>query len=240
MSKWKQRVAVGSLLATGVWAAWAGVASAHLDPDKSEVKAGSTETVTFNMEHGCGESGAVQLAMQIPGSVANPKPQNPPGWTSSVNGSEVVWVGGPQPAHQELGFAIELTFPTTTGELQFPAVEKCEKGEIKWIEQTPAGGDEPEHPVPVITVGDQDKAAVPDAAASSDAGSASDATTEAPSTTIGTATTSTSDDSGIGTGGIIGIVAAVVVVVGGIGAVVLRNRKGSGDGPSDPAGTTEA
>ena len=192
------------------------------------MKAGSTETVTFNMEHGCGESGAVKLAMQLPTAVSNPVPQNPAGWTSTVTGNEVDWVGGPQPAHEELKFSIQLTFPTAKGDLEFPSVETCEKGEIKWIEKTPAGGDEPEHPVPVITVGDEDKVATPDAPSS-------DATT-----TVKTATSSSSsssDDSGIGTGGIIGIVAAAVVVVGGIGVVAARGRKGPGGG-SDPDGSS--
>jgi hypothetical protein len=84
------------------------------------------------------------------------------------------------------------------------ALQHCTDGTvIRWIEPTPPGGKEPEHPAPVLEVKTQ--------------GATSDTTIKVPVTTK----KSSSDSSN--TGIIIGVIAAVVVLAGG--AFALARKK---------------
>ena len=56
-------VALGTV-AVGVWML-AGQASAHVEASPASVAAGSTDTITFNVEHGCGDSATVKLEMKL-------------------------------------------------------------------------------------------------------------------------------------------------------------------------------
>ena len=50
--------AVGTM-AVGLWM-FAGQASTHVEASPTSVAAGSTDTITFNVEHGCGDSATVK------------------------------------------------------------------------------------------------------------------------------------------------------------------------------------
>jgi periplasmic copper chaperone A len=128
-------------------------ASAHTETDFVAVPAAATATVTFEPEHGCGESPTVEVRIQAPvlGAVA----EDVAGWTATAtpdgSGNTVLrWTGGSTPADEAGAFPVEFTVPDTPGVLlAFPAVQTCEDGqELAWIGTTP--GDE--FPAPSLLV----------------------------------------------------------------------------------------
>jgi len=162
-------VAAGSLAV--LFGMWATPASAHVDPDPSEAPAGSEQLVNFLIPHGCDGSPTIKVAMKIPAGAQAVKPQQLSGWTvTTTTGSvtpydddgqqitegatEVMWEGGPLPDDQVQQFALSLRLPDgKAGDVvEFPTVQTCAVGSTSWIEQTPKGGEEPEHPVPAITL----------------------------------------------------------------------------------------
>jgi uncharacterized protein YcnI len=137
----------------------AGPASAHVVPSVTEAPAGSYTTFTLFVGHGCEDDSATnQLEVQIPDGIESVTPQAIPGWEATVDdgadGLVVTWAGGPLPHDQFLQFGLSVQMPDTPGEtLLFPTIQTCEGGaSTAWIEETPEGGEEPEHPAPAIAV----------------------------------------------------------------------------------------
>ena len=205
-------------------------AFAHVEPDPESVPAGSTGTITFNVEHGCEESNTVRLEMQLADGVTDPTPAAIDGWTSSVAGGVITWTGGPQPHDQELLVPVEMTFPNSPGDvLLFPLVQTCEQGEVRWIDPPNPDGSEPEDPAPTVTL---------TAAQGETTTTTAAATTVALSTTAVAATTAVSvtiaapastaipesDEGSDNTAAVIAIVAVGIVAVVGLGAWLLARR----------------
>jgi uncharacterized protein YcnI len=139
------------LLATG------GLASAHIDPDPVEAQAGSRLTVGFTVEHGCEGSPTVQLDMRLPEGVADPVPEPVDGWDGlieTVDGDEIVtFAGGPLADDVEGTFSVTMTLPPTPDvTIYFPFVQRCEVGEIRWIQIPSEPGDELDEPAPAMTL----------------------------------------------------------------------------------------
>jgi uncharacterized protein YcnI len=133
-------------------------ASAHVEPSIGEAPAGSFQTFTLYVGHGCeDDSPTTKLEVQMPEGVEEVTPQFLPGWEASVDDSDglvVTWEGGPLPHDQYQQFGLSLVLPDTPGELaEFPAIQTCESGaSTNWTESTPEGGEEPEHPAPAIAI----------------------------------------------------------------------------------------
>ena len=114
--------------------------------------------------------------------------------------------------------------PTDVDVLEFPAVQTYDSGEIvRWIEPTPEGGEEPEHPAPVVAL----VAAGHDAATEEGAAEEDAAITEtaADGASDGAATSTSTDDDGTDALTIVALIAGV----GGLGlggaALVSSRRK---------------
>jgi uncharacterized protein YcnI len=129
------------------------VTSAHTETDVVAVPAGSTATVTFEPEHGCGDSPTIDMRVQSP--VAGATAVERDGWsassTPSADGTTVLeWSGGSQPADEEGAFQVRFPVPDTVGTLLvFPAVQSCENGQQEaWIETGPGA----ESPAPQLLV----------------------------------------------------------------------------------------
>jgi uncharacterized protein YcnI len=131
-----------------------GVAHAHIDPDPSTGQAGARLDVSFTVEHGCDGSPTVQLDMRLPDGVTDPVPVPPDGWEASVQDGVVTFVGGPLPDDQPLAFPITMTLPPTPEvTIYFPFVQRCEVGEIRWIDiPTDGSGAVPDEPAPALTL----------------------------------------------------------------------------------------
>jgi len=227
----------------------AGVASAHIDPDPVEAQAGSRLTVGFTVEHGCEGSPTVQLDMRLPEGVADPVTEPADGWDGSVeivDGETIVtFAGGPLADDVEGTFSVTMTLPPTPdATIHFPFVQRCEVGEIRWIQIPSEPGDELDEPAPAMTLTGP-VASVPPTAppttpvtepATTEPATTEPATTE-PATTDTAVAPSTSEPVPVSAGvddgadsrtGTIMFIASVTVILG-IGAfVVFRSRQARG------------
>lgn len=127
-------------------------AEAHVEASPTKVKAGTSAVISFSVPHGCSGSATTKLAIKLPTGVVSPAAISKKGWTSSVVGGVITFSGGTLPATTVAVFKIKATMPTAPGVLVFPTIQTCAKGETAWIELTPAGKPEPDHPAPTIIV----------------------------------------------------------------------------------------
>jgi uncharacterized protein YcnI len=127
-------------------------AFAHIDPDPTDAQAGSEVSVGFTVQHGCDGSPTVQLDMRLPDGVSAPTAEPPAGWTGQVDGNVVTFEGGPLPDDQELTFRVRMILPATPDTtIYFPFVQRCEVGEIRWIDIPSDGsGAELDEPAPAM------------------------------------------------------------------------------------------
>jgi len=137
----------------------AGPASAHVEPTIEEAPAGGYATFGLVIPHGCdGEGGdTVKVEVQMPEGVETATAGYLAGWEATVDEAGpvvVTWEGGPLPHDQFQEFGISVLMPESPGEIvTFPTIQTCASGEeIAWIEETPEGGEEPEHPAPAIAI----------------------------------------------------------------------------------------
>ena len=151
--------------------ATAPAAAAHVTANPGEGPAGGFAMIAFRVPHGCGDSPTTSLAIQIPPGVVNVAPQAVPGWvvetvegplaepveshgeTISEGVTEVTWTGGPLDPHQFTDFGLSMRLPDTPGEtVYFPAVQRCETGETRWIQIPVEGQPEPDEPAPAVLI----------------------------------------------------------------------------------------
>jgi uncharacterized protein YcnI len=118
-------------------------AAAHVVARPSQAPAGSDQTVSFFIEHGCNGSPTVRVRVRLPEGVENAKARPKEGWKDSASRSnaastrvdEVIWLGGKLDANKGDEFAVALRLPDTPGKtIYFPVVQECEKGVNRWIE----------------------------------------------------------------------------------------------------------
>ena len=169
------RLAAAGALVAGISFLGAAPAFGHVSPDISEVPAGGYTDVRLGVGHGCEGSPTTKLEVQVPDLLVGVTPYVVPGWTAAVTtakldppvkdaeGAEVTerdsvvtWTAQPG---QELAdgykiqFGLSFQVPEKVGEsLVFKTIQSCVKGSTEWIELTPAGGEEPEHPAPTVTI----------------------------------------------------------------------------------------
>jgi len=125
---------------------------AQVDPDPTDAQAGSDVSVGFTVEHGCDGSPTVQLDMRLPDGISDPLAEPPSGWTRRVEDNVVTFEGGPLPGDQELTFRVRMILPAVPDTtIYFPFVQRCEVGEIRWIDiPTDGSGEELDEPAPAM------------------------------------------------------------------------------------------
>ena len=129
------RPLIGLAIAAIALLSGAAVVSAHIDPDPTDAPAGSEQSVGFTVEHGCDGSSTIELNMRLPDGVTNPVAEPPAGWTGNVTANIVTFIGGPLPDAVEETFRVRMTLPNTPGTtIYFPFVQRCDQGEISWID----------------------------------------------------------------------------------------------------------
>ena len=138
---------------------WGPAGLAHTVITETSLPAGTVQFVTFLIAHGCGSSPTTGLRILIPNNVMRVTAGYMPGWrverkvrkldapykmedgtVISETVSEIAWIGGAVPDGLFAEFRLRVSLPNTPGKtLYFKAIQKCEQGEVRWIE-TPRSG----------------------------------------------------------------------------------------------------
>lgn len=225
----------------GPAAAWA-----HVTVNPGEAQKGSFTELAFRVPNETDDANTTKLDVQVPTDhpIADVSIQPKPGWTYEVKKvklakpittddgqvteavNEIIWSGGTiKPGEYDDFFVSVGPLPTDVDQIEFKAIQTYSDGsEVAWIQDTPPGGEEPEHPAPVLTLTDASgdghgstATTTPTAAAPSGAASSAPAAD----------TPSQSDVDSAKTIAVIGlIVGALGLVVGGV-ALLMRRSGGT-------------
>jgi periplasmic copper chaperone A len=222
-----QRVTTAMAIAAVAVGLWSAGASAHVSVDSLGVaEQGGFAKIGFSVPNERDDAGTVSLSVQMPTDqpLAFVSVQPKPGWdvattmrtldtpieafgtTISEVTDTVTWtaVGDTQiaPGQFDQFWISAGALPTDADELGFPAIQTYSSGEeVAWIEVTPASGEEPELPMPMLAL-------------------------VAPGALDGTATTGSAEpatpvaDAGSGSDDSSNTLAVVAVVVGALGLLV--------------------
>lgn len=150
-----------------------GVAMAHVTVSPEEAPSEGYAMLTFTVPHGCDGAATNKVSIQMPDQVISatpgvvagwsiqtkegklPKPAEQHGETITEGVRQVTWSGGPLADGQLEQFPLSVALSGAEGEVaEFKVVQDCVGGdEIAWIQSTPASGEEPEYPAPMLTLG---------------------------------------------------------------------------------------
>lgn len=165
------RAATGAGLAS---LALAAPAAAHITADPSEAALDGYATLSFQVPHGCEESPTTQIRIKIPPSVASVTPALTPNWTIATKegkkdpvelhgekitrGISEVTYSAKQPLPPDRLDFLPMSLKMPAGKpgesIYFPTIQKCVRGETRWI-QIPAEGeseDDLESPAPALVL----------------------------------------------------------------------------------------
>jgi uncharacterized protein YcnI len=218
-----RKLAVVVVVVTGVVMLTAGAAFAHVEIERDgEVTAQGVVNATLSVPNESKTQGTKTIELVFPASpkLTTATAADANGFTATVKKdsagavTSITWTGGTITGEDEKSFPITLgAFPADTKTAEFKALQTYDDGTVvRWIEATPASGEEPEHPAPVLYV--KGEAPHEDAA---DTGGA--VTTQHED--------SDSHDDGMSTVAIVAIVLGVLILVALIVFLVMRSRRGS-------------
>jgi uncharacterized protein YcnI len=201
----------------------AGPAWAHVSIDPGEAAQGGFATVSFRVPNERDDAATTSLEVEFPAEhpIANARVQPVPGWTAEVERegdavTRITWTGGTIQPGEFQQFPVSMgPLPDDTDELVLPAIQTYDSGEVvRWIEEATAGGEEPEHPAPVLRLvaGDDSHGDGADEAGAAEGESAAGADTE-----------SSGDDGN--TLAVVALVVGALGLVAGSAALALGRRR---------------
>ncbi|MGI5339096.1 YcnI family protein [Streptomyces sp. CA-181903] len=174
--------AVGTAAAAGVLFL-AGPASAHVSVQPGTAEKGGYSTISVKVpnEKDNASTVKVELALDPKHPLVSVMPQAVPGWDVKVEKtkldkpvrmhgksideavSKVVWTGGKIEPGNFQQFPLSVgQLPTDTDELVFKALQTYSDDDVvRWIDPSKPGGEEPEHPAPVLKLVDKPAAGKP-------------------------------------------------------------------------------
>lgn len=140
--------------------ALAAPAAAHVTVQPGEAPRGAFAKLTFRVpnEHDTASTTAVEVSFPTDHLIAEARTKPVPGWTAKIDRTEaavtkITWSGGRIAPGEFQEFDVSLRLPGEGDALVFPSVQTYDNGDVvRWIEETPEGGEEPEHPAPVLTL----------------------------------------------------------------------------------------
>lgn len=219
-----------------------GVASAHVTANVygDQPTKGGFSAIWFRVPNEDANAGTskVEVAIKPEYAIGTVRTKPVPGWTSEVTKSKldtpvttasgtkiteavtkVSWTAQPgngiaKGTAEFQEFEISLgALPSNVDQLEFPAAQTYDNGKVvNWNEATPAGGEEPEHPAPVVKL----------AAAGTDAGHSMAGMTSTTGAET-TAAASTSDSTARWLGGA-GLIVGALGLGAGAGAILRARR----------------
>jgi periplasmic copper chaperone A len=170
------RVGAATALTTGLLVTGLGTAEAHVQVHPDNTTTGSFSALTFRVPNESATAGTVKLSVQLPQE--NPfievSARPLPGWTVAMTEAPlpkpvelegatitkavrtVTWTAAkgvqiPDGQYQE--FAISVGPLPGPGTVLLPTIQTYSDGKtVSWNEPTPASGEEPDRPAPVLTI----------------------------------------------------------------------------------------
>lgn len=147
-------------------------AFAHVSVQPGEAPAGSYSQLSFRVPNETDNSDTTQVKVQVPVDhpIVSISIEPVPGWTVATKKSklatpiksddgeiteavsEITWSGGKIAPGEYQNFNISAgPLPANVDSLTFKAIQTYDDGtEVAWIEESKPGGDEPQHPAPVL------------------------------------------------------------------------------------------
>ena len=249
-------VAVATMAAVGLTLG-AGIASAHVTVNPGSVVAGSYSKITFRVPNESAKASTVKVSVQFPMDhpFASVSVKKEPGWTAAVTTSKlakplsdddnasitqavssVTWTADADGAialGQFAEFDLSVGPVPDVASLALAATQTYSDGTVvQWNEPTPASGEEPEHPAPVLTITRAEASggsSVASSSATTTSGAADAAQGAAGPTVTVTATplaaAASSSDNTARTLGVVGILVGALAVL--VAAVAVRGRRAS-------------
>ena len=221
-SGWPARIGLLAAGAVVILGALAGPAFAHIEAEAEPAQAGAANAkITFTAESESQTAGITGLRVQLPAGIAPADVKlasGPTGWRLSATADGYEVSGPAVRAGEDAVYAITIAkLPDNATTVLFKSIQRYSDGhEDAWIQEPTPGGAEPDNPAPAITL-----------AAGAGSATSAPATSAAPTSAAPTnAASAPASDGGTPIGLWIGIIAAVVVVGGGI-AFWLRRRSGA-------------
>jgi uncharacterized protein len=220
-----RKLAVVAVVVTAVVVLTAGAAFAHVEIEREgEVTPQGVVTAKLSVPNESNTQGTKTVELVFPESpkLTTATAEDANGFTATVNKdaagdvTSITWTGGEITGDDEVEFPMTLgDFPADTQTVEFKALQTYDDGTVvRWIEPTPASGEEPEHPAPVLYV--KGEAPHDDDAA----GTGAAATTPHDDS-------DSHDDSGMSAGAIVAIVLGVIIVIALVVFLVMRSRRGT-------------
>ena len=234
-----RRVAVSAALIIAAVVLTALPASAHVTITGTGTQGGYS-TFAFEVPNEQDGADTTQVEVQFPTDhpLASVSVEPVPGWTATVQKtklatpiktddgevteavSTITWTGGQIKPGEFQQFPVSAGPLPDVDSLEFKAVQTYSNGDVvRWIDATPASGEEPEHPAPALEL----------AAAGSDShGAAGGSSTSKISVSqLPSSVATTSDVDSVRTIGIIGLVVGVVALALALVALFRRPRSAS-------------
>jgi periplasmic copper chaperone A len=138
--------------------ALAPTAQAHMYLPIREATAGERTDVPLRVSHGCDGSPTIAVTTTIPPGVTNLSIEHRRDWTITLTmrpldppqrgeGGQMIretvdtitWAGNSLPEGRFEAFTYRAVMPKAAGRIYFPTVQRCEKGEHRWV-ATPKPG----------------------------------------------------------------------------------------------------
>jgi len=167
-----RRTALVALAAAALTVLVAGPAVAHVTVNPREAAKGGFAELTFRVPNEMDNASTTKLEVSFPTDtpIASVSVRPLPGWQVAVaktklaqpvqtddgeiteGVSRITWSGGKIAPGQYENFSVSAgPLPENADQLVFKALQTYSNGEVvRWIEEQPAGGAEPEHPAPVL------------------------------------------------------------------------------------------
>lgn len=245
ISKTVARAAIAIPLAGALALAAPLAASAHVHVAPERASAGDYATLQFKVPTESASASTVKLEVDFPADhpftsvsyqpVAGwkvdvvqatlPAPVKTDDGTITKGVTRVVWTAGPgagvAPGAFQL-FTVSAGAVPDTGRVELPAIQTYSDGSVvKWDQATPASGDEPEHPAPVLYINDAPPA---DAAQ----GIVAQASAAPAASSGGTSSAASPVALGLAIGGLgLGVIALFVAIMAFVRGGSVRPRDGA-------------
>jgi periplasmic copper chaperone A len=158
-----RKLAIVGAIVTGAVALVAGPAFAHVEIEREgDVSSTGVVAATLSVPNEKDDAGTVSIELVFPATpkLTTVEAEAVNGWTATVrkaaDGSveAVTWTGGPVTGDEEAELPLSIgDVPDDVDTVDFKAIQTYDDGDVvRWIEPTPEGSEEPEHPAPVLTV----------------------------------------------------------------------------------------